>query len=105
MNDSEYKGIENDIDKKIEYYNDKIVELTTDISKIKQSIQWYDWFEDFEKHYNTIKKYKSIDEKKSFINKFIEKIDVSYDRISKKHNLNIYFKIGIVKDKRERLEK
>ena len=105
MNDSEYKGVEKDIDKKIEYYNDKIVELITDIGKIKQSIQWCDWFEDFENQYNTIKEYKSIEDRKRFLNKYIDKIDVNWDKITKTHSIKIHFNLNIVKDKRIRKEK
>jgi len=105
MTDSTYIRLERNLNTKINKLNEKISDTTIEIQNINKSIQWYDWFEDFETHYNTIKNYKTIDERKSFINKFVEKIDVNYDHISKTHTLNIYFKIGIVKDKRERLEK
>ena len=105
MNDVEYKGIEKDINSKMEYYNNKIVELTTDIINIKQSIQWYDWFEDFENQYNTVKEYISVDDRKQFLNQYINKIEVNWDKITKTHSIEIYFNFNIVKDKRISNEK
>ena len=61
--------------------------------------------EDFDNQYNTIKSYKTFEEKREFIHKFVDKINVYWDNISNTHKLVVTFKLKIVKDKRINKEK
>ena len=61
--------------------------------------------EDFDNQYNTIKSYKTFEEKREFIHKFVDKINFYWDNISNTHKLVVTFKLKIVKDKRINKEK
>ena len=51
------------------------------------------------------KSYTKLEDKKNFINQFVDKITVYWDSISNTHKLVITFKLKIVKDQRIKEEK
>ena len=60
---------------------------------------WEDWFDSFKLYFNKIGSYKSFEDKRKFITDHIEKIVVSWNKDSNTHNIQIQFKLNIVKDK------
>ena len=52
-----------------------------------------------------MKEYISVDDRKQFLNQYINKIEVNWDKITKTHSIEIYFNFNIVKDKRISNEK
>ena len=105
IDDTTFQRFENDINSKIEKENNKILSIKGNIGDIRDNIKWYDWFKDFENKFSEIKKYKSLDDKRKFIDDFVEKIEVFWDNITNTHKIKIYFKFYIVKDDRIRKEK
>jgi len=102
---SEYESLESSVDEEIEFCQNKIIEKEKEIEITNNGIIWYDWLEDFDNQYNTIKSYKTFEEKREFIHKFVDKINVYWDNISNTHKLVVTFKLKIVKDKRINKEK
>ena len=96
---------ENSINDEINFCNNKIDEKKSEIEITNNGIVWYNWFEDFDNHYNLIKSYTKLEDKKNFINQFVDKITVYWDSISNTHKLVITFKLKIVKDQRIKEEK
>jgi len=105
INENLYNTIIRDIDSKIKECNTKIEYLKSEITKIQSGINWYDWVSDFEKLYSEMKSVKTIDEKRKYLKKYVEKVTVSYCFITKVHTLKLLFKVKIVDDKRRRLGK
>ena len=91
----------------IEKYDRKIEELETllsnkerDILETKKGIEWYDWLIDFDKEFKTISNYKSFKERKSFIQKHINKVVIKWNKNNDTHKITIHFNIPIIKDER-----
>ena len=105
IDEKRYNRIKRSINKEIEDFNQKIVEKENDIKQTKNGIVWYDWLVDFDNHYNTIKQYDSLEDKRNFINQIVKKVTVFWDSITNTHTLKITFHIKIVKDKRINKEK
>ena len=66
---------------------------------------WEDWFDNFKLHFNKICKYKKFEDKRKFINEYIDKIDVSWDKNNNTHNIQIHFILNLIKDKGELINK
>ena len=77
INENLYNTIIRDIDSKIKECNTKIEYLKSEITKIQSGINWYDWVSDFEKLYSEMKSVKTIDEKRKYLKKYVEKVRVS----------------------------
>ena len=105
ISEVDYLSLVKSIDEEIDFNNTRIVEKNSEIEVTKNGIVWYDWLEDFDKYYNQIKSYNTIEDKKKFINQFVEKISVFWDNISNTHKLVVTFNIQIVKDTRIKKEK
>ena len=100
-----YDDIILDIDKSINNCNLNIEELNSEIIKIESGINWYDWVSDFENIYSEMKSIKSIEDKRKYIKKYVDKVIVTYCFVTKTHSIKILFKVKIVNDSRRRLEK
>ena len=105
LTEKDYISLENSINDEINFCNNKIDEKKSEIEITNNGIVWYNWFEDFDNHYNLIKSYTKLEDKKNFINQFVDKITVYWDSISNTHKLVITFKLKIVKDQRIKEEK
>ena len=55
----------------------------------------------FKSHFNKICNYTKFEDKRKFLNDYIDKIGVEWDKKSNTHNIKINFKLNIVKDKGE----
>ena len=105
MSEEQYNRISKTLDDKIDNYIKKISENKLKIIEITNGIDWYDWLSDFEKKYSEIKDFRSLEDKKLFINSIVKKIDVFWDSITNTHKLKLFFHYHIVNDERIRLEK
>ena len=105
IDDSTFIRFEKDIDSKIEKENNKIISIQNDINGIKQNIKWYDWLKDFDNKFNEIKEYNTLEEKRNFLNDYVDKVEIYWDEITNTHTIKIYFKFHIVKDERIKEEK
>ena len=105
MDEITFVRFENEIDKKIEQIKLNVLGTKDDINGIKQNIKWYDWLKDFDRKFKDIKRYRSLDDKRNFIKKYVSKVEVYWDEITNTHKIEIYFKFYIVKDDRIRKEK
>ncbi|MBL6949559.1 MAG: recombinase family protein [Bacteroidales bacterium] len=118
----ELKGLESNIDKLYEEkylnkinnkrfdkllltVNNEIGKLKTEILSIEDSIsqlnrknEWIEWVDKFHGHIETLKNV-SDQKKKEEIFKYINRIDVRYDKVNKEHKLTITFSQPIVNDK------
>jgi len=100
-----YNSLKKDIEEKINQTNTKIDNTKNDIITLSNGFVWYDWVNDFNKIYSEIKSIESVDEKRKYLKKYIDKVEVSYCFITKLHTVKLLFKVKIVKDKRLRLGK
>ena len=105
IDEKSFKRIETDIDSKIYDLSEKIIDIENNISGIQKNIKWFDWLEDFEKHFEKISEYKSIEDKRRFLKKYVNRIEVTYNTTNKTHHIKIFFKFHLVNDKRIRKEK
>lgn len=62
-------------------------------------MEWEDWFDDFTNYFEEIEGYRTIEEKRLFIEKYVENIIVNWDNITKTHNLKINFKLPLIRDR------
>jgi len=102
---SEYESLESSVNEEIEFCQNKIIEKEKEVEITNNGIIWYDWLTEFDKKYDEIKSYKTFEEKREFIHKFVDKINVYWDNISNTHKLVVTFKLKIVKDDRINKEK
>ena len=105
LTEYEYESLEKSVNEEIEFCNTKVLEKKNDIEITSNGIIWYDWLEDFDKHYNQIKNFKTFKVKREFITQFVNKINVYWDNVSNSHKLVVTFKLKIVKDRRINKEK
>ncbi len=91
--------------KKIKDISEKIIDVENDIKGIEKNIKWFDWLKDFDKQFEKISQYKSIEEKRRFLKKYVNRVEVTYNTSNKTHHIKIFFKFHIVNDKRIRKEK
>ena len=92
-------------DNKILELEEKINDKKESISKINDKIVWYEWIDDFEKLYSEISNYKSIEERRNFIDKHINKVVIKWNEKNNTHNITIHFNLKIVEDVRIRKDK
>jgi len=76
----------------------KIDELKTNSSNIDELIfeleddkKWIDWLKIFDDEYNSISKFTELLDKKKFLQKYVERINVSWDKETKIHMFRIQF--------------
>ena len=96
----EFNSIIQKYDRKIEELEILISKKESDILETKKGIEWYDWMIDFDKEFKTISNYKSFKERKSFIQKHINKVVIKWNKKNDTHKITIHFNIPIVKDER-----
>ncbi len=87
------------IEKEEEKLKTEIEELKLNNDLLENNNIWEDWFDSFKLYFNKIGSYKSFEDKRKFITDHIEKIVVSWNKDSNTHNIQIQFKLNIVKDK------
>jgi hypothetical protein len=105
LSEKHYLSLEGSINEEIKVYRNKILEIEKRIEIINNGIEWYDWLDEFDKLYDTIKNYRTFKQKHSFITKYINKVDVDWDKDNSTHTLTITFNMNIVRDERIRKEK
>ena len=96
----EFNSIIEKYDRKIDELETLISKKESDILETKKGIEWYDWMIDFDKEFKTISNYKSFKERKSFIQKHINKVVIKWNKKNDTHKITIHFNIPIVKDER-----
>ena len=76
----------------------KIDELKTNSSNIDELIfeleddkKWIDWLKIFDDEYKSISKFTELSDKKKFLQKYVERINVSWDKETKIHMFRIQF--------------
>ena len=87
-------------DRKIEELETLIINKEIDIKETQKGIEWYDWMIDFKKKFKEISNYKTFKERKSFIQKHINKVVIKWNKNNNTHKITIHFNIPIVKDER-----
>ena len=90
-----YNSLKKDIEEKINQTNTKIDNTKNDIINLNNGFVWYDWVNDFNKIYSEIKSIESVDEKRKYLKKYIDKVEVSYCFITKLHTVKLLFKVKI----------
>jgi len=92
-------------DKLLVTINHEIGKMKTEIMSIEDSIsqlnrknEWIEWVDKFHGHIETLKNV-SDQKKKEDIFKYINRIEVRYDKVNKEHKLTITFSQPIVNDK------
>ena len=96
----EFNNLIEKYDRKIEELETLIINKEIDIKETQKGIEWYDWMIDFDKEFKTISNYKSFKERKSFIQKHINKVVIKWNKKNDTHKITIHFNIPIVKDER-----
>jgi site-specific DNA recombinase len=116
------------VDLENEYYEDKMSKerydelkgkLLENISKKKGQItetdlvidglnddkKWINWLNGFDEEYHSLSKLTDVKSKKEFLNKFLDKIEVIWDKETKLHTFNIKFRKPIINDSRYKRKK
>lgn len=101
----EYNNTLSKYDKKIYELETLIQNKNSDLTNTKSGIEWYDWLKDFNKHYLEISNYKTFTERKNFITKYINRVEIKWNKKNNTHKIIIHFNIPIVKDDRISNEK
>jgi len=88
----------------------KIDELKTNLSNIDEMIleleddkKWIDWLKIFDDEYESISKFTELSDKKKFLQKYVDKINVKWDKETKLHTFTIQFIKPINLDTRVKL--
>ena len=96
----EFNNLIEKYDRKIEELETLIINKEIDIKETQKGIEWYDWMIDFKKKFKEISNYKTFKERKSFIQKHINKVVIKWNKNNNTHKITIHFNIPIVKDER-----
>ena len=59
---------------------------------------WEDWFDSFKLHFNKICNYKNYEDKRKFLNDYVEKVIIVWNKETNTHHIKIQFKLNIVND-------
>ena len=92
------------VEKNIIELNEEISELRTEVELLNGGIEWEDWFLHFNTYIDRIKSYTSLEDRRKFIEEVVEKIIVNWDDVTGTHNLNIQFKLNLLKDRGKLIE-
>jgi site-specific DNA recombinase len=103
MSDRVYNEVIDEVYKEIGYIKKEKEKIYSKISILESGLGWEDWFNDFEKYFEIIEGYRSIEEKRKFIENYIDDVIVNWDEITKTHNLKINFKLPLIKDRGEKI--
>ena len=87
-----------------EKVNNEITTLNLRKDILENNNGWEGWFDSFKLEFNEICKYVGDDKKRKFINNFVEKIWVKWNKENKTHSIKIEFKLNVVKDKGNLIE-
>ncbi len=82
----------------------EIKDIESQISVLEDGTIWENWFDDFLKYKDEIKRYSTLSEKKELLNTLVDKVYVDWDDVTKTHNIKIFFKFNMVKDKGKRID-
>ena len=93
------------IDSEMDKIKNEIEELKLKNDLLENSNVWEEWFDSFKLHFNKICKYKKYEDKRKYVENYIDKIYVSFNKDNNTHNVKIQFKLNIVKDKGEMIGK
>ena len=101
ISDQMFENIRLSVEKEIEKIENEISQLEIQNELWLNNNVWEDWFDSFKSHFNKICNYTKFEDKRKFLNDYIDKIGVEWDKKSNTHNIKINFKLNIVKDKGE----
>jgi len=84
-----FENIRLSVEKEIEKIENEISQLETQNELWLNNNVWEDWFDSFKSHFNKICNYTKFDDKRKFLNDYIDKIGVEWDKKSNTHNIKI----------------
>ena len=104
LSDRLFQNIKIGVEKELENIENEISKLELQNNLWLNNNVWEDWFDSFKLHFNKICKYQKFEDKKKFLTDYVEKIMVKWDGKNNTHNIQIQFKLNIVKDKGELID-
>ena len=101
ISDNMFENIKIGVEKELEKINNEISKLEIQNNIWLNDNVWEDWFDSFKLHFNKICNYTKVEDKMKFLNEYVENIVVGWNESNNTHNIQIQFKLNIVKDKGE----
>ena len=105
ISDKMFSNIKIGVEKELEKINNEISEFEIQNELWLNNNVWEEWFDSFKLHFNKICKYQNFEDKKKFLNDYVEKIYCEWDEKNNTHNIQIQFVLNIVKDRGELIDK
>ena len=103
--DKEFKSLLKLSQDKISDLDNKINDTETMIDQLSESNNWVDWLNIYKQKINRWNQLKDISEKKEILQKYVQKILVSYNEEEEIHNIDIKLRLHLFNDKIEIISK
>ena len=100
MSKDRYEDLKGKLLEKITESREKLSDIGLVIDELKDDKKWIDWLNVFDEEYHSLSELTDIKSKKEFLNKFLDDIEVIWDKETKLHTFNINFKKPIIDDSR-----
>ena len=94
----QYEKLKSKLQENISTNNQKLHEISLVIDELVDDKKWIDWLNIFDEEYHELSELTELKKRKDFLNKFLDKIEVVWDKETKLHTFKIIFKKPIIND-------
>ena len=100
MSKERYEYLKGKLIEKTSENKEKLTEIGLVIEELKDDKKWIDWLNIFDEEYHSLSELTELKSRKDFLNKYLDKIEVIWDKETKLHTFNIIFRRPIINDNR-----